>query len=424
MRSWQGSSGRALTAVAAVLLVLAGATFHLQGAATFFAFAVLIAIFEVTLPNDLRFTLGLAPALGFALQGVALTGRTSAVIPTHTASETLVVFALGLLVAAGMRAIARKPARIADMATHVLSLAAAAGIYNLLASVPTLPAFHTAHAARASADPFIPAISIAGSIAMLLTVLGVHTIAQTIQAVARERIPFIPVLMGTVRSTGALHLSVLSVGALLAIAYPSLRYWSFPLFLAPLAATQFAFRQFASIRVTYLQTIRALSKVPEMAGYSEKGHSTRTAEIAVAIARELGVEDQETAEIEYAALLHDIGRVSIPDPEMAPEYANKAELAIVGAGIVRETGHFPRVAQMIERQHEPYRRRGEDANRDVPAGARIIKVASAYDDFTRPGGIGVSSWDALERLHAGMAFEFDPIVIQALTRTLEKRGEI
>ncbi|MGZ4105475.1 MAG: HD-GYP domain-containing protein, partial [Actinomycetota bacterium] len=246
---------------------------------------------------------------------------------------------------------------------------------------------------------------------------------NTLRTVDRERIPFAPVFIGGIRSTGALHLSIMSVGALLAIAYPPLKEWAFPLFLAPLAATQFAFRQFASIRKTYLQTIAALSRVPEMAGYTQPGHSKRVAELSVEIARELGVNEQAITEIEYAALLHDIGRVSIPDPADAAN-ASHLELALTGSGIVRETGHFPRVADMIEKQYEPYRRRGEDANPDLLLGAKIIKVASGYDDLARPGSaVALSTWDVLERLHLGMAYEYDPQVIQALTRVLEKRGE-
>jgi putative nucleotidyltransferase with HDIG domain len=272
------------------------------------------------------------------------------------------------------------------------------------------------------ADKFTD-LSIFGLLAMLLVVVLIETTLNSFRQVDRNPVPLKPVLIGQVRSTGALHLSILSVGALLAIAYPPLREWSFPLFLAPLAATQFAFRQFASIRKTYLQTIGALSRVPEMAGYTQPGHSKRVAQLAIEIAAELGVQQQEIDEIEYAALLHDIGRVSIPDPADAVD-ASKLELALTGGGIVRETGHFPRVADMIEKQNEPYRRRGEDANPDLSLGAKIIKVCSAFDDMTRPGAtLGLSTWDVLEKLHLGMAYEYDPQVIQALTRVLEKRGE-
>jgi len=146
--------------------------------------------------------------------------------------------------------------------------------------------------------------------------------------------------------------------------------------------------------------------------------------MSVEIAMELGAGDPQLQEIEYGALLHDIGRISLPDPEETPANTAALELALVGAEIVEKTGHFPRVADMVRHQNEPYRRRGEDANRELPAGAKIIKVASAYDDLTEPAGPRRTAWDALERLHLGMAYEFDPKVIQALTRVLEQRGLI
>jgi putative nucleotidyltransferase with HDIG domain len=392
----------------------------------FGAFALLVAaseMFEVTLPNDVPFTLGIAPALGFALLGSIRTigGATH----RHTLEEVLLVFAVGVAVAAAMRASMRKDLQLGDSAVHLLALAGGAAVYQAFAVyLPKLPMFNTCAAKPCgpTADGFTD-LSVPGLLAMLAVVLLIEASLNAFRKVDRDRIPIAPVFIGGVRSTAALHLSILSVGALLAIAYPPLREWSFPLFLAPLAATQFAFRQFASIRKTYLQTIRALSRVPEMAGYTQEGHSGRVAELAVDIARELGVDEQEIKEIEYAALLHDIGRVSMPDPGDAVG-TSSLELALTGAGIVRETGHFPRVADMIEMQYEPYRRRGEDSNRELPLGGKIIKVASAYDDLTHPGtSVGLSTWDVLEKLHLGMAYDFDPNVIQALTRVLEKRGE-
>jgi putative nucleotidyltransferase with HDIG domain len=327
-----------------------------------------------------------------------------------------------------MRMSMRKPLQLVDSATHMIALAGGAAVYQAFALIHGAPLFDTCAKKLSGGctgpDPKkFTDLSVFGLLAMLAVVLLIEATLNSFRAVERNRIPLAPVFAGAIRSTAALHLSILSVGALLAIAFPPLREWSFPLFLAPLAATQFAFRQFASIRKTYLQTIRALSKVPEMAGYTEPGHSTRVASLAVEIARDLGVNEQEIDEIEYAALLHDIGRVSIPDPSESRE-TDKLELALTGGGIIRETGHFPRVADMIERQNEPYRRRGEEANPNLSLGAKIIKVCSAYDDLVHPGGaVGLSTWDVIERLHLGMAQEYDPQVIQSLTRVLEKRGE-
>lgn len=392
--------------VAAAGLVAAGAfDWPVTDVVVFIAFALLIAIselFEVTLPNDMSYSLGLAPALGFVMLG------------DHQTLEIVLAFGLGASVAIGVRALAGRPLRTVAVAGHTVALAIASGAYQRARIGDPLQPF--------SAGPTV--ISPTGLVVILAVILFAQAMLHALRRSEDERVPLWPVFRNQVTATAALQLSIVSVGALLALSYPSLDVYAFLLFLAPLAATQFAFQQFSSIRTTYLQTIRALSKVPEMAGYTKPGHSTRVAELSVAIARELGVKENEVNEIEYAALLHDIGRVSIPDPDDDTIQVSTVELAQVGSTIVRETGHFPRVADMIERQEEPYRRRGEDVDRTLPDGAKIIKVASAYDDLTRPGGIGLSSWDALERLHLGMAYEYDPMVIQALTRALEKRGSI
>lgn len=401
-------SSEALVALAALAVVAASlATLRVPDASIFFAFAALVAVgelFEVTLPNDTLYSPGLAPALGFVLLG----GR--------PVSECLVVFAVGMAGATVLRLALRRPVRVAHGFSQAIALAVGATIYNAVRGTGVGLAFHAD-----STD-----VSVAGFAALLVTVTLVESGLQALRSASSDGRLFTPLFVAALRSGAALHLSLLSVAALLALSYPTLGYWSFPLLLAPLAATRFAFRQFASIRKTYLQTVRALAKVPEMAGYTQPGHSARVAELSVAVARELGVDEEDVTEIEYAALLHDIGAISIPDTDtvVAGSRAGRMELAVVGAAIVRETGHFPRVAEMIEHQHDPYRRRGEHRNDALLAGAKIIKVASAYDDFTNPGGVGLSTWDAIERLHSGTQHDYDPTVIQALARALEKRGAI
>lgn len=385
---------------------------------TYLAFSALIAVsdmLEVTLPTDVRYSLGLAPGLGLLLWGLSQ--------PTQRPiAELILVFAVGMAMAALIRALRRRSPDVTGSATSILIFGAAVSTYKAFLAIGALG---TATTPCMSSE--CTRISIPGFLATLAVVMLTEAALRSLRYAGREQLAVRPIFLDTVRSLAALHLSIMSVGALLALAYPSLgKYKSFPLFLAPLAATQFAFKQFASIRSTYVQTIRALSKVPEMAGYTSDGHSTRVADLAVAVARELGVPDREIGQIEYAALLHDIGRISIPDPDDAENATatGRTELATIGATIVRDTGHFPQVADMIGRQYDFYRRRGEDTTRDLPIGSKIIKVCSAYDDFTDPLTGGSSSWDAIERLHLGTAYDWDPVVIQALMRVLEKRGDI
>lgn len=420
MRAWLRSSDGSITLAAIAVTAIAAATIDVPHTETFLAFAFLVAaseMFEVTLPNDELYTFGLAPSLAYALLGNALPGTQTSL------SQVIVVFAIGAGMAALVRAAARESMRLADSATRALALAGATAAYKLIEPFSWMPRFGPT---RVRVEPGgLPTthISPEALFVMLAILLGLDALLKSMRSADRQRIPLGPVFTGAVRSSAALHLTVLSVGSLLALSYPSLSYWAFPLFLAPLAATQYAFRQFASIRTTYLQTIRALSKVPELAGYSHEGHSRRVADLSVAIAREIGVREEDVADIEYAALLHDIGRVSVPEPEMI-ESADRHELALAGAGIVRQTGQFEAVAAIIEHQHQPWRARGEEANTHLSLGSKIIKAASAYDDLTNPGGIGLHTRDAIERLYQSMTYEYDPEVIAALTRVLEKRDDL
>ena len=377
----------------------------------FALFVVLADLLEVPLERERAFSLGLAPAIAYALFRECATDA-SAARCTHwiapTVGEVLLVFALGSCVALGLRWVVHKRFNPTLIGARLLVVAVAATGYRVLSDLT-------------GAITFGPAgMSVIGLVVVLILVCALDIALQSfleadrpsgLRRLAREKL----------RETGPLLLSTVSVAALLALAYPVLGAWTIPIFLAPLGATQFSFRQVATVRRNSLQTVRALAKVPEMAGYTQHGHSARVATLSVQIAEELGVVQPELHDIEYAALLHDIGRVSLPDPEESGT-TSRLELALVGAEIIQGSGHFDRVAKMIGSQHEPYRRRGEDSNRTLTLGAKIIKVASAYDDYTEPSGPGRTAWDALEKLHMEMAYEYDPQVIQALTRVLEKRG--
>src|SRR6266700_1644304 len=85
-------------------------------------------------------------------------------------------------------------------------------------------------------------------------------------------------------------------------------------FAGPLLVIQFAFRRYAGIRLTYLQTVRALAQVTEVGGYVESGHSWRVSRLALAIGRELGMPEPDLLDLEYAALMHDIGQLSLVEP--------------------------------------------------------------------------------------------------------------
>ena len=71
----------------------------------------------------------------------------------------------------------------------------------------------------------------------------------------------------------------------------------------------------------------------------------------------------------------------------------------------------------MRRQYEPYRNPGEESDPSVSMVSRIIKTASAYDAHRM--GEGLSQLEALERLHQGAAYEYDPEVVASLRRVLD-----
>lgn len=96
-------------------------------------------------------------------------------------------------------------------------------------------------------------------------------------------------------------LTMLIAGGLFGFTWPVMRWWALPVTVLPYAFSHTAFVRYDSTRVTYGQTIRALAQIPEVAGLAPSGHSDRTADLAVAVARELGMHPDEVTELEYAA---------------------------------------------------------------------------------------------------------------------------
>lgn len=229
-----------------------------------------------------------------------------------------------------------------------------------------------------------------------------------------------------IAATTGLWAAVGATGVLTALATPSMNLYALPTFCVPLLLTQFAFRRYAAIRTTYRETIRSLSRVTEVGGYVEDGHAHRVGLLSVAVGRELGLTEGEIAELEYAALLHDIGQLSLTDPipggstlVVAP--VERRRVAELGADVIKTTGVLDRVAEIVARQADPYRRHREAADDTLPVESRIIKAVSAYDDLVGNSESAELGADALERLRLGMAYEYDPQVVQALAHVLGRR---
>ncbi|MCT4355369.1 metal-dependent phosphohydrolase [Streptomyces sp. Je 1-79] len=236
---------------------------------------------------------------------------------------------------------------------------------------------------------------------------------------ARTGFPYGPLLRDELRALLGIGSAVCATGAVMALGVAAAGLWALPVFCVPLLLTQVSFRRYAAVRAVNRQTIASLARATEIAGCTPPGHARRVAALSGAVGRELGLSGAELTVLEYAALMHDIGQLSLVDP--VPEGATallpaeeQRRIALLGGAVVRQTGVPAAVAVVVERQADPYR--------DQPLPARIVRTVNAYDDLAGTGGGAGGSLTALERLRLSTARDHHPAVVESLARVLARGG--
>ena len=189
----------------------------------------------------------------------------------------------------------------------------------------------------------------------------------------------------------------------------------------------------STINRQMVSTIQALASAIDAKDQYTHAHSARVAQLVVATARELGITDAETVrEVELAGLLHDIGKIGIPDAILrkagrltAPEFATVQKHTETGASIVEHVEGLERVAQAIRHHHERFDGLGYPSGlaRDaVPITSRMIAIADVYDVLTcdRPYRKAVGAEKALQELNRFKGTQFDPAIVEAFRRVIGK----
>ena len=216
--------------------------------------------------------------------------------------------------------------------------------------------------------------------------------------------------------------SILAAGTLFGLTFPEMRWWAVPVAMLPYAFSHLAFVRDHDTRITYGQTIRALAQIPEVAGLAPEGHAERTAELSVAVAREVGLHPKRIATLEYAALMHDIGRITLNEPAILRAGYTDEDIARWGAQIIAEAPYLERVSMLVSEQYRPFRTPGVERDPEIPIESKIIKTASSYDKAVHEQRL--SPVEALEQLHRGSAYDFDPSVTASLRKVLVHRGAV
>jgi hypothetical protein len=415
--SWQAmDSGRLLLLAVSGMLVLAAfanlavtTQLPVKPPAAAVAFGLFIALGELlrlALPGGREAApIAMAGALAYAL----LLGVKPGAPPRHTALQVIAVAAVGMFLGALPHAAAGRPLGLTGMCTRLVTVACVAFIFSPLARHPAI--YEKAH------------WWVALIVMALLVTLGwlIETLIGALIRADDVGARFSVALWDEMRVQWPLGAAVGSSAVITVFAAQIMGLSELAVFLGPLLVTQIAFRRYAGIRATYLQTVRSLASVTEVGGYVESGHSRRVAKLAVAVGRELGMAEPDLLDLEYAALMHDIGQLSLLDPipggaTVLVSAADQNRIAELGAAVIRQAGVLNEVAELVRCQNWPSRGQPEPR-----IGSKIIRAANAFDDMVGGSTDRDRTAAALERLRMDTAMEYDAGVVQALTEVAGRR---
>jgi HD-GYP domain-containing protein (c-di-GMP phosphodiesterase class II) len=171
--------------------------------------------------------------------------------------------------------------------------------------------------------------------------------------------------------------------------------------------------------------ICAFNQLLDLRDLSTGIHSTRLAEWAVRVARKLGLAESDFYQLEAAALLHDIGKIGIPDAILKKEgRLSDEERALMNKhpeyswSILRLFPGLDKASLYALHHHESFDGGGYPGGLkadEIPIGSRIVAVIDAYDAMVsnRCYRKGLSHQEAIDRLIAAGGKQFDPVVVQA-----------
>lgn len=184
---------------------------------------------------------------------------------------------------------------------------------------------------------------------------------------------------------------------------------------------------------TYDTTLQALANALDVRDSETGGHSERVLHYMELITREIGIGGDDAAFLRRGALLHDIGKIGVPDHILRkPAALSEAEWATMrkhpefGARIIADIPFLQDVAKIVRHHHERWDGKGYPdglAGEDIPLGARIFAVADSFDAMTsdRPYRRGMTVAAACAEIARCRGTQFDPSVADAFLRIQQDR---
>lgn len=182
------------------------------------------------------------------------------------------------------------------------------------------------------------------------------------------------------------------------------------------------------LKKSHLDSVKVLAEAIDAKDPYTRGHSDRVKRMSLAIAKKMGFSEERLENLEYGALLHDIGKIGIKDevlqkqaPLSSEEYQYIQEHPLIGVKIVEGVEFFKDKIPMIRHHHEHYDGNGYPdglAGEAIPLEARIISLPDAFDAMTsaRPHRNIMPLQDVLSELEKCKGKQFDPKVLEIFLR--------
>jgi len=181
----------------------------------------------------------------------------------------------------------------------------------------------------------------------------------------------------------------------------------------------------------YLEMVETLTRVIDVKDSYTHDHGGRARRKARRIAQELRLAGEDARHVEYAALLHDIGKIGVPEIILTKpgkltetEYLEIKKHPVIGHQILFPVGFLSQVAAMVLYHQEWFNGAGYPEGRrggEIPLGSRIVSVIDAWDAMVsnRPYRKALERARALAELKNGSGTQFDPDIINTFLRLEE-----
>ncbi len=194
-------------------------------------------------------------------------------------------------------------------------------------------------------------------------------------------------------------------------------------------------RLYENLKRTYICTVEALANAVEARDSYTRGHTERVYRLAKAIAEEFSWNSEKFADLQIGALLHDIGKIGVPDsilnkpgPLTAEELEIMQRHPVIGARMVESIPFLKSALPYILCHHERHDGKGYPhglAGDQIPIEGRLLAVVDTIDAYTsdRPYRKGRSLESALEEIAKFSGTQFDPVVVDACF-SAHKKGKL